>query len=187
MDRVLFGDNQFFGVNHMSEEKARAQSMRFQDLDAIIAVLDAAYEEGIRTFMCTSHDRVALDLRSLPRASREVPRLPLLSVHAVRAQVRQRRHRARDDRGAAHVPAAGRRDGGDAQGRRRAREQGHRGDHAVADRRRDEDVPRPEHAGRLHAERHHRPAARPAHERRASASSTTTCAPGTAPSPATSR
>jgi hypothetical protein len=26
MDRVLFGDNQFFGVNHMSEEKARAQA-----------------------------------------------------------------------------------------------------------------------------------------------------------------
>jgi hypothetical protein len=59
IDRVLFGDNQFFGVNHMSEEKARAQSMRFQELDAIIDVLDAAYEEGIRTFMCTSHDRVA--------------------------------------------------------------------------------------------------------------------------------
>jgi hypothetical protein len=58
MDRVLFGDNQFFGVNHMSEEKARAQSMRFQDMRAIIDVLDAAYEEGIRTFMCTSHDRV---------------------------------------------------------------------------------------------------------------------------------
>ena len=59
MDRVLFGDNQFFGVNHMSEEKARAQSMRFQDLQAIIDVLDAAYQEGIRTFMCTTHDRVA--------------------------------------------------------------------------------------------------------------------------------
>ncbi len=59
MDRVLFGDNQFFGVNHMSEEKARAQSMRFQDLQAIIDVLDAAYAEGIRTFMCTTHDRVA--------------------------------------------------------------------------------------------------------------------------------
>jgi hypothetical protein len=58
MDRVLLGDNQFFGVNHMSEEKARAQAMRFQDLDAIIAVLDAAYQEGIRTFMCTTHDRV---------------------------------------------------------------------------------------------------------------------------------
>lgn len=59
MDRVLFGDNQFFGVNHMSEEKARAQQMRFQDNQAIIDVLDAAYQEGIRTFMCTTHDRVA--------------------------------------------------------------------------------------------------------------------------------
>ena len=59
MDRALFGDNQFFGVNHMSEEKARAQAMRFQDLQAIIDVLDAAYAEGIRTFMCTTHDRMA--------------------------------------------------------------------------------------------------------------------------------
>ena len=59
MDRVLFGDNQFFGVNHMSEEKARAQQMRFQDLQAVLDVLDAAYQEGIRTFMCTTHDRVA--------------------------------------------------------------------------------------------------------------------------------
>jgi len=59
MDRVLFGDNQFFGVNHMSEEKARAQQMRFQDLGAVLDVLDAAYQEGVRTFMCTTHDRVA--------------------------------------------------------------------------------------------------------------------------------
>jgi hypothetical protein len=59
MDRVLFGDNQFFGVNHMSEEKARAQALRFQSLEAIIEVLDSAYAEGIRTFMCTSHERVA--------------------------------------------------------------------------------------------------------------------------------
>ena len=59
MDRVLFGDNQFFGVNHMSEEKARAQSIKFQDISTIIGVLDAAYQAGIRTFMCTTHDRVA--------------------------------------------------------------------------------------------------------------------------------
>ena len=58
LDRVLFGDNQFFGVNHMSEEKARAQSVRFQRLDAIIGVLDTAYRHGIRTFMCTTHDRM---------------------------------------------------------------------------------------------------------------------------------
>lgn len=59
MDRILFGDNQFLGVNHMSEEKARAQAMRFQDIKAIIAVLDIAYDMGIRTFMCTTHDRIA--------------------------------------------------------------------------------------------------------------------------------
>lgn len=59
MDRLLFGDNQFFGVNHMSEEKARAQAMKFQDIEAVQAVLDAAYDEGITTFMCTTHDRIA--------------------------------------------------------------------------------------------------------------------------------
>jgi len=59
MDRVLFGDNQFFGVNHMSEDKARAQAMHFQTTQAIIDVLDAAHQEGIRTFMCTTHDRMS--------------------------------------------------------------------------------------------------------------------------------
>jgi hypothetical protein len=59
MDKLLFGDNQFFGVNHMSEEKARAQAMQFQDLDAVMSVLTSAYDAGIKTFMCTTHDRVA--------------------------------------------------------------------------------------------------------------------------------
>lgn len=59
MDKLLFGDNQFFGINHMSEEKARAQAMRFQKTDAIMDVLDTAYTAGIHTFMCTTHDRIA--------------------------------------------------------------------------------------------------------------------------------
>ncbi|MBI5161939.1 MAG: hypothetical protein HY996_11080 [Micrococcales bacterium] len=59
MKRVLLGDNQFFGVNHMSEEKARAQAMRFQGIDAVMEVIDTAYDTGITTFMCTTHDRVA--------------------------------------------------------------------------------------------------------------------------------
>ena len=59
MEKILFGDNQFFGVNHMSEEKARAQSMRFQDINEIIRVLDIAYDNGIRAFMCTTHERIA--------------------------------------------------------------------------------------------------------------------------------
>lgn len=60
MDRLIFGDNQFFGINHMSEEKARAQARRFQRIESIIEVLDAAYDEGISSFMCTTHDRVGI-------------------------------------------------------------------------------------------------------------------------------
>ncbi|MGY1551429.1 hypothetical protein ACW5CM_06535 [Microbacterium sp. A588] len=59
MDLLLLGDNQFFGINHMSEEKARAQAIRFQDTEAIIDVIDIALDSGIRTLMCTTHDRIA--------------------------------------------------------------------------------------------------------------------------------
>ncbi len=59
MDKVLFGDNQFFAVNHASDEKARAQSIRFKEDGAIINVLDQAIDLGINTFMCTTHDRIA--------------------------------------------------------------------------------------------------------------------------------
>ncbi len=59
MERILFGDNQFFAVNHISDEKSRAQSIRFKDDSAIIKTLDYAREAGINTFMCTTHDRIA--------------------------------------------------------------------------------------------------------------------------------
>jgi hypothetical protein len=58
MNRIVLGDNQFFGINHMSEEKARDQAMRFRRTEAILAVLDVAYDLGIQTFMCTTHDRI---------------------------------------------------------------------------------------------------------------------------------
>ena len=59
MDKVLFGDNQFFGVNHLSDEKSRAQTIRFAEDSAIIKVIDDAIDLGINTFMCTTHDRIA--------------------------------------------------------------------------------------------------------------------------------
>lgn len=58
MDKVLFGDNQFFAVNHLSDEKSREQAIRFKDDESIIRVLDQAIETGIKTFMCTTHDRI---------------------------------------------------------------------------------------------------------------------------------
>ena len=59
MERILFGDNQFFAVNHISDEKSRAQSIRFKDDSAILSTLDVARDNGIQTFMCTTHDRIA--------------------------------------------------------------------------------------------------------------------------------
>ncbi|WP_242918058.1 hypothetical protein [Pontibacter liquoris] len=59
MERILFGDNQFFAVNHISDEKSRSQSIKFKNDHAIIRTLDYAIEAGINTFMCTTHDRIA--------------------------------------------------------------------------------------------------------------------------------
>ncbi len=59
MERILFGDNQFFAVNHISDEKSRAQAIKFKEDQAIIKTLDYAIEAGINTFMCTTHDRIS--------------------------------------------------------------------------------------------------------------------------------
>lgn len=58
MDRVILGDNQFFAVNHLSDERSRAQAIRFKEDKAILDVLDTAIDCGINTFMCTTHDRI---------------------------------------------------------------------------------------------------------------------------------
>lgn len=57
LDRIIFGDNQFFGINHMSEEKAQALAEKFKDLRAITDVIEMAYDCGIRAFMLNSNDR----------------------------------------------------------------------------------------------------------------------------------
>jgi hypothetical protein len=59
MEKVLFGDNQFFAVSHISDERSRAQAIQFKEDSAILKVLDVAKESGINTFMCTTHDRIA--------------------------------------------------------------------------------------------------------------------------------
>ena len=69
MERILFGDNQFFGINHFSEEKARQQAMKFQDVGAILDVLQSALAAGVTGFMCTTHDtvgKIADEVRAHP-------------------------------------------------------------------------------------------------------------------------
>ena len=59
MEKVLLGDNQFFAVSHLSDERSRSQAIRFKDDESIIRVIDQAKDLGINTFMCTTHDRIA--------------------------------------------------------------------------------------------------------------------------------
>ena len=57
MDRIIFGDNQFFAVNHLSNQKERDLAIRFKNSQSIIKVLDTAIESGINTFMCTTYEK----------------------------------------------------------------------------------------------------------------------------------
>ena len=59
LDKIIFGDNQFFGINHMSNEKAQSQAIRFKNSETIIKVIDNAYQAGIHAFMFNTHDRVS--------------------------------------------------------------------------------------------------------------------------------
>lgn len=58
IDRVILGDNPFFGVNHRSEEAGMESARRFQDPREIVKVLDVAYDLGIRAFSFSTHERV---------------------------------------------------------------------------------------------------------------------------------
>ena len=42
IDKIIFGDNQFFGINHMSQEKAQQLSEKFFDINNIFRVYDMA-------------------------------------------------------------------------------------------------------------------------------------------------
>ncbi len=57
IDKIIFGDNQFFGINHMSQEKAQQLSESFVDIANIFKVYDYAFESGIRAVMLNSNDR----------------------------------------------------------------------------------------------------------------------------------
>lgn len=57
IDRIVFGDNQFFGINHMSQDKAQERAERFANLDNIMSVYDDALDAGVEAIMLNSNDR----------------------------------------------------------------------------------------------------------------------------------
>jgi len=57
IDKIIFGDNQFFGINHMSQEKAQQLSEKFFDINNIFKVYDHAIDAGVNGIMLNSNDR----------------------------------------------------------------------------------------------------------------------------------
>ncbi len=57
LDDLILGDNQFFGINHMSQEKAQQLAERFNDLNKIYRAYHTAYDLGIHSFMLNSNDK----------------------------------------------------------------------------------------------------------------------------------
>lgn len=57
IDNIIFGDNQFFGINHMSQEKAQQLSEKFFDTNNIYRVYEMAFDCGIKAVMLNSNDR----------------------------------------------------------------------------------------------------------------------------------
>jgi hypothetical protein len=61
IDKIIFGDNQFFGINHMSQEKSRQLAEKFYDIKNIFRIYDAVFEAGLRSIMLNSNER-AVDI-----------------------------------------------------------------------------------------------------------------------------
>ncbi len=70
MDKVIFGDNQFFGVNHMSEQTAIKQAQKFKTAKDIFKTLEFVNDIGIKSFMFTTHNQMEPVLEMIKNDSR---------------------------------------------------------------------------------------------------------------------
>lgn len=57
IDTIIFGDNQFFGINNRSQRKARQLGEKFRNLKSIIQTYDYAIANGINAFMLNTNEK----------------------------------------------------------------------------------------------------------------------------------
>jgi hypothetical protein len=58
IDSLILGDNQFFGVNHISEDKGRVAYEKFKDLSEIKKVMYCALDYGVGGIMFSTHPSI---------------------------------------------------------------------------------------------------------------------------------
>lgn len=58
IDRLILGDNQFFGVNHMSQEKGKQTLDQFKDIKEIKRILDYSMDKGVKGVFFSTHPKI---------------------------------------------------------------------------------------------------------------------------------
>ena len=58
IDRLILGDNQFFGVNHMSQEKGKNTLEQFKDINEIRRILYYSMEKGVKAVFFSTHPKI---------------------------------------------------------------------------------------------------------------------------------
>lgn len=58
IDQIILGDNQFFGVNHMSQDKGRQTYEQFKDLEEIKRILKYGLSKGVKGVMFSTHPSI---------------------------------------------------------------------------------------------------------------------------------
>lgn len=71
IDQVILGDNQFFGVNHMSQDKGRATYEQFKDLNEIKRILKYGLSKGVNGVMFSTHPSI-YEICDMIRADEEL-------------------------------------------------------------------------------------------------------------------
>ena len=116
MDKLLFRDNQFFGVNH---EEGACAGVRFQDIRRSDKAASSTPRTARHPHLHVHHPTGSPGVRPRPGPAKSLRNGSRSSVHAVRPEMRERRHRTGmlgrtsvPPRGGSSTPRSGRTLGG---------------------------------------------------------------------------
>ena len=59
LDKLILGHNQFFGISHLSSEKAIIRKQYFSEIENIINLIKYSLDKGIKGLMLSTHPRAA--------------------------------------------------------------------------------------------------------------------------------
>lgn len=68
-DSIVLGDNPFFGIDHLSNERSRKRSKQYQNFDLAVEIIKSSYELGIRDMMVGTRPRLNELIKSLKKNS----------------------------------------------------------------------------------------------------------------------